>query len=69
MAFEVPEENRTKCPVCGLDVPESRLQKCANCGTESCEYCAKHEFGRAFCGSRCRDFFFWGDGEHDETES
>jgi hypothetical protein len=69
MAFEVPEENRAKCPVCGLDVPESRLQKCANCGAESCEYCAKHEFGRAFCGKGCRDFFFWGDDDHDETES
>ena len=68
MATETPEEELKPCPQCGLQTPESGLQSCAICGNLTCDYCAKVDFGRPFCSARCRDFFFWGDGEQDEKD-
>lgn len=68
MAFEAPEEKMVPCPLCGLEVPESELETCVVCKAQYCQYCAKLDFGRTFCSTRCREFFFWGDGEQDEKD-
>ena len=68
MEFETPEEELVKCPLCGLQVPESQLETCSICSQLHCEYCSKLDFGRVFCGVRCRGFFFWGDGDQDEKD-
>jgi hypothetical protein len=68
MEFELPEEKRVPCTLCGLEVPENELQTCIVCKQQYCEYCAKLDFGRTFCSVRCRGFFFWGDGEQDERD-
>jgi hypothetical protein len=61
--------NGTKpCPVCGLEVPAHDLQECTICRSVCCEYCVIFDFGRSFCSSRCRGFFFWGDGDQDEKD-
>ena len=55
------------CPRCGEEVTEGDpLQACSICRTPFCERCAVIGFGRYFCSSRCRDFFFHGDGEEEE---
>ena len=69
MEFEAPEVPMVKCPLCGLEVPETELQTCVICSEHYCEYCAKFDFGRTFCSTRCRGFFFWGDSEQDEKDS
>ena len=68
MVIETAEEELEPCQQCGIRVPESEMKACAICGNRLCGYCAKLDFGRFFCSSRCRNFFFWGDGEHDEKD-
>jgi len=68
MAVEEPEEELKPCPLCGVSVPARRLHTCAICKAVHCEFCAKVDFGRTFCSARCRDFFFWGDGEEEEKD-
>jgi hypothetical protein len=68
MEFEAPDVKMVKCPLCGLEVPETELETCFICAQQYCEYCAKLDFGRTFCSTRCRGFFFWGDGEQDEKD-
>ena len=68
MAFEAPEADLVKCPLCGLEVPENELQTCTICKERYCQYCAKLDFGRTFCSNRCRGFFFWGEGDQDEKD-
>lgn len=69
MEFETPEEELVKCQLCGLSVPESELQTCFICKEQYCQYCAKLDFGRTFCSTRCRGFFFWGDRDQDDRDS
>ena len=68
METESPEQELVKCPLCGLRVPETELETCFICHQRCCEYCSKMDFGREFCGVRCRGFFFWGDGDQDEKD-
>ena len=68
MAIEEEEVKTEACPLCGLVVPVNELRECTICRSFSCDYCAIIGFGREFCSRRCRDFFFWGDGEHDEKD-
>jgi hypothetical protein len=69
MEFESSDEGvKVQCPLCGVHVPESHLLTCFICGGACCEYCAKQDFGRTFCSTNCRGFFFWGDGEQDEKD-
>ena len=68
MAIELPEVEMEPCPVCGLKVPVNELQKCEICHSVTCEYCGVADFGRSFCATKCRDFFFWGDGDQDERD-
>lgn len=67
MPLETPEELQ-KCPLCGVEVPESRLQECSICHVVYCQYCGLSDYGRSFCSTRCRGFFFWGDGDNDERD-
>lgn len=68
MKLEAPEEELVQCSLCGLRVPASELQTCFICKEQYCQYCGKLDFGRTFCSSRCRGFFFWGDGDQDEKD-
>jgi hypothetical protein len=64
---EGPEaEAKVSCSRCGVQVRERELEECFVCHVLCCPFCVVHDFGRAFCSSRCRGFFFWGDGEHDD---
>lgn len=67
MAIERQEE-MVACSLCGLEVPESELQECFICHALFCQFCAVLDYGRRFCSVRCRGFFFWGDGDHDEKD-
>jgi hypothetical protein len=67
MPLEIPEERR-KCPLCNLEVPESELQECFICHEVFCQFCGMHDYGRTFCSTRCRGFFFWGDGDSTEKD-
>ena len=69
MEFANPEEKFVKCPLCGVQVAESAIQVCFICKEQCCEFCARLDFGRTFCSTRCRGFFFWGDGEVDGETS
>jgi len=53
----------TWCPVCGSAVPEKILHQCMICRRLFCRRCAVEGYGRLFCSTRCRDYFFYGDGE------
>lgn len=44
---------------------EDALRECAICRTLFCPSCAIRGYGREFCSARCRDYFFFGDGEEE----
>jgi hypothetical protein len=52
-----------RCPACGQFVHETQLRACQMCRNLFCQHCAEFGYGREFCGTRCRDMFFFGDGE------
>jgi hypothetical protein len=52
-----------RCPNCGQAVPEAELRVCQMCRSLFCQHCEVYGYGRFFCGERCRDTFFFGDGE------
>jgi hypothetical protein len=68
MEFDETEEVKVPCPLCGVHIPKSQLLSCFICNGICCEYCSKQDFGRTFCSTTCRGFFFWGDGEQDEKD-
>jgi len=55
----------TWCPNCGEPAEEDTLRECVICRTLFCPACAVRGYGREFCSTRCRDFFFFGDGEEE----
>jgi len=57
-----------RCPNCGQMVSDIELQTCPMCRSVFCQQCAAVGYGRVFCGIRCRDMFFFGDGDEPETE-
>jgi len=56
----------TWCPNCGRSVDEADLEQCVICRKHFCPYCGETGFGRRFCSLRCRDFFFFGEGDEAE---
>ena len=44
-------------------MPEGELRLCQMCRSLFCQHCEVYGYGRFFCGVRCRDTFFFGDGE------
>jgi hypothetical protein len=52
-----------QCPNCERDVMDVMLQPCPICRTLFCHLCTVRGYGRSFCCTRCRDLFFFGDGE------
>ncbi len=58
----------TWCPVCREPVPEGSLHGCVICRSLFCHRCAVSGYGHEFCSTRCRDYFFYGDGEESEEE-
>ena len=56
----------TWCPVCRSPVFEEALKVCVICRRLFCHRCAVQGYGREFCSTRCRDFFFYGEGEDGE---
>jgi len=58
----------TWCPNCHEPVAEEMLRECAICRTLFCPACAVRGYGREFCSVRCRDYFFFGDGEEEAAE-
>jgi hypothetical protein len=59
---------RRTCPGCDRPVADDELHACLICRSLFCQRCAVSGFGRQFCSSRCRDTFFYGDGEDDERD-
>ena len=59
----------TWCPVCRETVPEGALQECIICRSLFCQRCAVAAYGHVFCSTRCKDYFFYGDGEEFEEEA
>ena len=59
---------RGTCPACDRPIYEYELQQCLICRSLFCHRCAVPGFGRYFWSSRCRDVFFYGDGEEDEKD-
>lgn len=57
-----------RCPTCGQAAPESELRSCQMCRSLFCQHCETYGYGRFFCGERCRDMFFFGDGEDSEKD-
>jgi hypothetical protein len=49
-------------------VVESELRACQMCRSLFCRHCEVYGYGRFFCGERCRDMFFFGDGEDSEKD-
>jgi hypothetical protein len=58
---------RRRCPQCGEKVSEYSLQQCSICRSLFCHRCAVSGYGRDFCSSMCREYFFHGDVD-DESE-
>ncbi len=65
MAFELPEDQVVPCPSCGVRIAEGELASCSICHRLLCPYCAVLDFGRTFCSTRCKGFFFWGDDDEE----
>ncbi len=59
----------TWCPTCHSPVAEDALARCIICRGLFCPGCAVRGYGREFCSERCRDYFFFGDGEPESEES
>ena len=51
-----------------LAVPVGELRTCQICRSLFCQHCEIYGYGRNFCGDRCRDMFFFGDGEDSEKD-
>ena len=58
----------TWCPACDQTVPEESLRLCVICRGRFCQHCTVFGFGREFCSVKCRDLFFYGDGDEAEAE-
>jgi hypothetical protein len=56
------------CPNCEQRVHEVQLRTCQMCRSLFCQQCAVVGYGREFCGSRCRDMFFFGDGDDSKED-
>lgn len=53
----------TWCPNCHRSVVEDDLRECVICRSLFCPNCVERGYGREFCSTRCRDYFFFGDME------
>jgi len=60
---EVERGVDTWCPACQRAVEEDALTTCLICRSLFCPGCAVPGYGREFCSTRCRDYFFFGDGD------
>ena len=58
----------TWCPNCHRSVAEDVLQECLICRSLFCPECAVRGYGREFCSTRCRDYFFFGDMDEEAGE-
>jgi len=58
----------TTCPSCEERVSDIQLHTCQMCRSLFCQQCGVMGYGRDFCGIRCRDMFFFGDGDEVEED-
>jgi len=52
-----------RCPNCGAEITAYGLRRCSICRGEFCGQCAVTGYGRDFCSTVCRGYFFPGDME------
>lgn len=62
MAIETRVDT-TVCVVCGAEPGDEEFERCMICRSAFCAGCGVQGFGRTFCSTRCRDYFFFGDAD------